>query len=282
MSNKGSYYKAPWDEEAKRKTKLYFMILLPFFIFSMFGFAFGMNTKFMLVVIIIWVSIFAFLINALRWYFVSPTGYIIQNSSIIIEREVGIKKIEFSEIQEVKYIQGEIKIKIGQAGSRSIARHQFDMGWIGYSGDVFTEDYGKVHSYCNRWSDFIMIIMKHYNPYLLAPDDPRLFIDELSFFNKSSPRHLNRLDFKFNVEVSEKDHRKDASLKGRNMPKRRGSPPDARRRKGETTRRRDESPHHTGRRRRIPQRRRGNYDGRRRRPPRPHRSDHEDSSTFLR
>jgi len=166
MAMKGKYYRAPWDSRVKRKSWIFLVVLLVLlliFFISLFFFDSVSNNSSGEVRLSIYFFLITFALFLVGIFSILkiPSGYIIQNDSIVIKR-VGLnKKIPFSEIQKVEYQDNGLEVVPGfDSISRGYDRSRPSMGIFGYSGSVGTVKYGKMHSYCNRWSGFVMIKWK--------------------------------------------------------------------------------------------------------------------------
>ena len=186
MKIKGKYHGAPWDKRAINRTRRFNIIFFVMFISGLALLFFCGGIYEVLGLLVFLISI-AYIVQIVNYKFVLPKGYIIQCDRIVIDKEWINKIIPFSEIREIRYIKDSIGVNDSrfQPRFRSPGRYEHELGPFGYSPRVYTTDFGTVHSYCNRWSEFVMIITEHYKPYLLAPDNPHEFIKELQQHNHS-------------------------------------------------------------------------------------------------
>jgi len=144
-------------------------------------------------------------------------GYVIEDERLVIKRSWFGKKIPFSEIMGIKYYQRALN---REKGYNPFTDDPRQLLVAGYTANFKTIEYGKVHSYCNRWTDVVIIFTKHYHPFILSPDDPHEFIYSFKgalqkWRRKNSPRKPRKRRDRGRRDRKEGEHLSEKTRDGR-------------------------------------------------------------------
>lgn len=152
-------FKASLDNASKLISGATILFALIFILFGLFIFKEDKIALIFPVFILLAVSGFTFLY--------SPKGYSIEPDAICVHRLVGIKKINRSEIYEVRAIDEE---DLGRTW-----RMFGNGGMFGYTG-WFSTSMGKMRWYLSQRKNYVLLSLNNEKRILISPDDVNGFL----------------------------------------------------------------------------------------------------------
>ena len=167
--------KAPRDKSVFFITGLFFVLFTFFLILSFYLFAKGVIPSKVIPFLVVNVLLVVILIYC---FFSGTTGYEIDGARLKIIRKSRPIIYDIDQIKEAKIIHKEdlgTSFRIGSNG-----------GVFGYSGIIYSKNYGSVSIYLNSFEkDLILIqLSDKRNPILINPENGDYFLEALSKSNK--------------------------------------------------------------------------------------------------
>lgn len=156
MATEGQYYRAPFGVGVIIVTIVFSAVMIPVLLISYY------RHPVMAVVLVLLLTLYPLAL---------PLGYRLGNSEIIIRRIIWNVQIPYSTITGAE-----------SADDRDLEATPFSSiglrGWFGYRCIIHLKEVGWVSMYTKKTSDLVLITTSQ-NNYLIAPDSPESFIEDL-------------------------------------------------------------------------------------------------------
>jgi len=157
MNERDEYYKVSWGGGTAFMMVFIYFILISIAIITLLTYP-----PLVLLLIIV-------MILPLTGILYVPKGYRITDKDIIIERRAGNITIPISEIENIEYSPGIWFAIVGTSYG----------GAFGYSGTIYDSRYGAIRLYSKRLTRMVMITTISRKNFLIAPIQPKEFIEEV-------------------------------------------------------------------------------------------------------
>ena len=173
MACEETFYDAPYGQKAHRIVRIIFILLLIITLIIIVDWIYFYDSRseysFLLylyqTILSVCVIVMIFIV-----YLYSTRGYYILDRKIIVDRLGPKKKIMISNIKKISYVP--------------YAKYHYfyptlRFGLFGYCGNFNVKGIGKLKAYCRRWEHLVLIKTDDNKIFLLAPESPQVFIEEV-------------------------------------------------------------------------------------------------------